>query len=644
MTLQYLFIRRATACCLLSLLVASPSAAQTTPETTPRVDEEEKLEDTEPTPMGVRDPAMVEAPLDGGSLLDELTEEMDTTNEGWEVAEETLTPSYPRLEHHGYFRFRADYFHDAHLGIVGRTADGDTISPSTTGILPPLSNNELNSGTSNVFESQLAAEDRNGKDIAGANIRFRYSPTLHVADWLRVHSTFDILDNLVLGSTPDYASFRPDSPLVLFSGSQAPPSAGDNATMDSIRVKEAYAEIATALGTFRAGRMASHWGLGMVANGGKGLDADSGDYVDRVLLTTRLFGVYLATMMDFVGEGIVASHDEHYFGQSWDADQADDVTEAVFALFQRPMTDEDRAERHRALYERHEPVLDWGLYFVYREQDYDLSNAHQPTHAPTDAFGNATAAGTDFDEFDYIRRGGWGIIPDLWLRFQWSPSYGEYLRIEAEAAMVYGELENATGDALTDPDAQSRDLLQWGGAIEIEYQLNGNLSLHLDGGVASGDDAEYFGVLDQVNFYEETDGSVTKNAELTNFRFDRNYHVDQLLFREVIGAVTNAWYVKPGVQYDLFDSVDDALAARVDVLTAFALEKEATPGNDDFYGVEIDTTLFYEEQNRFRADILWATLIPGDALNLTEGLNQAAEGQETSDFAMTVQARLFLMF
>jgi uncharacterized protein (TIGR04551 family) len=594
--------------------------------------------------MDVPEPAFVEAPLDGASLLDELTEEMDTSNEGWDAAEETAAPSYPHVEHHGYFRFRADYFHDAHLGIVGRTAEQNTITPSTTGILPPLSNNKLNSGSSSVFESQLSEEERKGSEIASANIRFRYSPTLHVADWLRIHSTLDILDNLVLGSTPDYASFRPDSPLVLFSSSQAPPIAGENAPMNSIQVKEAYAEVATALGTFRAGRMASHWGLGMLANGGRDMDADSGDYVDRVLLTTRLFGVYVATMWDFVGEGILASHDEHHFGQPWDADQADDVTEAVFALFQRPMTDGDRIERRRALYERHEPVFDWGLYLVYREQDYDLSAGHQPTYAPKDANGNSTSVATHYDEYDYIRRGGWGVIPDLWMRFQWSPSYGEYLRIEAEAAVVYGALENATEAALTDPDFQSRDILQWGGALEMEYRPNGNLSFHLDGGIASGDDAEYFGVLDQVNFYEESDGSVTKNAKLTNFRFDRNYHVDQLLFREVIGAVTNAWYVKPGIQYDLFDSADDALAARVDVLTAFAMEKEATPGNDGFYGVEIDTMLFYEEMNRFRADILWSTLLPGAALDLAEGLNQAAERQTASDFAMTIQARLFLMF
>jgi len=368
--------------------------------------------------MDVPEPAFVEAPLDGASLLDELTEEMDTSNEGWDAAEETAAPSYPHVEHHGYFRFRADYFHDAHLGIVGRTAEQNTITPSTTGILPPLSNNKLNSGSSSVFESQLSEEERKGSEIASANIRFRYSPTLHVADWLRIHSTLDILDNLVLGSTPDYASFRPDSPLVLFSSSQAPPIAGENAPMNSIQVKEAYAEVATALGTFRAGRMASHWGLGMLANGGRDMDADSGDYVDRVLLTTRLFGVYVATMWDFVGEGILASHDEHHFGQPWDADQADDVTEAVFALFQRPMTDGDRIERRRALYERHEPVFDWGLYLVYREQDYDLSAGHQPTYAPKDANGNSTSVATHYDEYDYIRRGGWGVIPDLWMRFQ----------------------------------------------------------------------------------------------------------------------------------------------------------------------------------------------------------------------------------
>jgi hypothetical protein len=37
---------------------------------------------------------------------------------------------------------------------------------------------------------------------AGANMRFRLTPELHISDNLRVLSQIDMLDNLVLGSTP----------------------------------------------------------------------------------------------------------------------------------------------------------------------------------------------------------------------------------------------------------------------------------------------------------------------------------------------------------------------------------------------------------------------------------------------------------
>ena len=77
----------------------------------------------------------------------------------------------------------------------------------------------------------LTYETPKPKVIAGANIRLRYQPTIHVAPTVRIHATFDILDNLVLGSLPDGGRItgsddpiKPDVPKIAFSGSQLPPS------------------------------------------------------------------------------------------------------------------------------------------------------------------------------------------------------------------------------------------------------------------------------------------------------------------------------------------------------------------------------------------------------------------------------------
>lgn len=584
--------------------------------------------------------------VDEQSLLDELTEEMNAEKDQWEVVEGVEAPSFPYVEHNGSFRFRADYFLRPHLGIAGLTSDGQT-TITTSGMLPPLNQNFTNARNP---DSQLSSEERSDDSIAGANIRLRYSPIIHVDNWLRIHSTVDILDNLVLGSTPDYAELRPDASFALFAGSQSPPSDGRNSVSDSIRVKEAFANVDTLLGNLRAGRMASHWGLGMLANGGKGLDADYGDYVDRVLFTTRLGSVYTALAWDFVSEGIIATDPAYAFGQAYDADQLDDVTEAVLAIFQRPMTDEEKAERQRVLFDARKPVFDWGIYTVFRAQKFDVSTESQPTYAPqvTNSQGYSTAntaTSDNYDDFAFVKREGWGVIPDAWARFQWSPARGQLLRIETEWAMVIGEVENVNFIAGADPTLEPKDIEQWGGVLQTEYQASGNFSVFFESGIASGDDAEYFGVLDQVNYHVEGDNNQkAKNTKITNFKFDRGYYVDMLLFREAIGAVTNTYYFKPGLMYDLFDSKEDDLGFRFDILTAFAMEPEATPGNDPWYGIEFDTQLFYQERNRFRADLSWGTLVPGPAFDLIDGYLGAAGSQQVTDFAMTVQARMFVMF
>src|SRR5262249_2637025 len=121
---------------------------------------------------------------------------------------------------------------------------------------------------------------------AGANMRFRLNPELHISDNLRILSQIDLLDNIVLGSTPDgYANVPGNnqynvvsrggySPLGAFASTQWAPSAGQNSLTDSVSVKRVWGEYRTPIGLLRFGRMPSHWGLGMFVNGGDGHDSD----------------------------------------------------------------------------------------------------------------------------------------------------------------------------------------------------------------------------------------------------------------------------------------------------------------------------------------------------------------------------------
>src|SRR5439155_19014493 len=112
-------------------------------------------------------------------------------------AEDWWVRSHPILELHGYLRVRAELFHGFALGRVDKL--GDALWPQ------PADNTygDFHGGGNAV---RLCGDNANvpceDKSQAGANMRFRVNPELHVSDNLRIISQIDMLDNLVLGSTP----------------------------------------------------------------------------------------------------------------------------------------------------------------------------------------------------------------------------------------------------------------------------------------------------------------------------------------------------------------------------------------------------------------------------------------------------------
>ncbi|MBN2359875.1 MAG: hypothetical protein JXR83_10510, partial [Deltaproteobacteria bacterium] len=106
-----------------------------------------------------------------------------------------IKPELNYLEFDGYLRTRMVLFQRAHLGTYDDQAPIDPDDP-TAGTRVRA--------TSAVPPPTLYRRDAENTDtLTSANMRLRLQPTLNISEDIAVHATVDLLDNLVLGSTPD---------------------------------------------------------------------------------------------------------------------------------------------------------------------------------------------------------------------------------------------------------------------------------------------------------------------------------------------------------------------------------------------------------------------------------------------------------
>lgn len=534
-------------------------------------------------------------------------------------------PAFPWLEHHGYLRVRGDLFHNLSLGTWSSDTGGS--SP----VLPPLT--ETSSSGPGHPENQNAEFKTDGKSLASANMRFRYQPTFHVSESLRVHATFDILDNVVLGSTPEIGILSAD-------GIATEHFANGQAGSNAITVRHAWGEWQTPVGHLAFGRMPAHWGLGLLYNSGSGIDADFGDAIDRVVGTVNLFNTYLSLSWDFPNEGVVGysgrfADQATSSGQAYDYDQRDDVTVLTVSLFQKPLTREEKERRFHQLHVERKLGFDWGAYGIF--YNHDLMSEGEGT--------SARLRDVEAEVF----------IPDLWLNFEYAPSEKKHFRLGFEAVAAFGKMKEVpqraseqnqvcyeTGletDTCPGGDTYNprrRDVTQWGYALEFDAQIN-KFRFGFHHGTASGDTTKGFGVLDQTPF-----DTAESDKDLTAFTFDRAYTVDLILFRELIGAVTNASYFKPYMGYDFIHQDDEAWGFTLSGLYAFAVEPKATPGEKRPLGLEFDAEVFIEEFNRFRWSIAYGLLLPFSGFNVIDESTGSVLAEP--EIAQTLQMNLTLSF
>lgn len=575
--------------------------------------------------------------------VDHSGQVLDSTQE-WTAASSTSV-GYPLLEHHGYFRMRLDLFHNLDLD-TWRAGNGGS-SP----VLPPLT--EIDQQGSLHPETPEHRYGRGADTLAGANLRLRYQPTLHVNENLRVHATLDILDNLVLGSTPDGG--RPDAALEMFSETQVPPTAGVNGYQNSVQAKRVWGEWRNLVGLTQFGRMPHDWGLGMIANSGDCLDCNFGDVVDRISHTVELFDTYLTVAWDFPSEGFTGFAGEHdalnqRLGQAHDFEQRDDVNQWIIAIFDKPMTKREIETRLDDLNRRRQFVWDWGVYNIIRNQPF--SSTSTSSVPPTSA-----------GQVQLLDVKGFTYTPDLWLNFEYRPRKRVGYKLQIEAAAVFGVIEEIPDSSFAtqpitecaDPSApdiercgdtfepRRREITQWGGALEFDAR-NEQLEWGLHAGAASGDSAG-FGILDR----SPITGS-RRDSAINNFRFDRDYIVDLILFREIIGGVTNATYFKPYLAYNFVDEDTpeglrkEKWGFKLSGMYAQALVADGTPGEKAPLGLEFDLELYMHELNVFKWSVAYGILFPlsGFEHEVTEA-NQSTRILQPNT-AQTLQMNLGFQF
>ena len=539
--------------------------------------------------------------------LKDLREELNaklatqTAGRGWKPEWVSEAQTLELFEVDGYLRVRPELFHRFDLN---RAAD-----PSGYSFLP---------------RSPVSARDRT---MAGVNMRFRLEPTLNISEDVRIRTQIDALDNLVFGTTPDYAYSRnllngfgyDRDEFSILSGSQAPPRSGINALTDSIAVKRVWGEVQTPVGILKFGRMASHWGLGMVHNDGSCLDCDSGDTVDRLMFLAEPFnGWFIMPALDFNAEGPTTSR-QTGGGQPIDLTNSDDAHSFVVAIARR-----DTELQTKQKLEAGQTVFNFGVHFTYRWQRND----------PQDLYGQAfVGEGTDVPNLSstYVQRIGTIFIPDLWAKVE-----RKNFRVEAEVGAVLGTLNNraeSAANALVPGQNQALTLMQFGGVLQGEYRLlDGALTIGAEVGFASGDSAPGFGNYprrkvagaDNNTQYGDIDGPQyacqstggCTDAYVKNFRFNRDYRVDMILFREILGGITDALYVKPSVKYRIADGFfvyGSGVYSRsifIESTPSAFVRADGSIGGDASLGVELNAGARYETDDGFFATFNYGVLFP----------------------------------
>ena len=427
--------------------------------------------------------------------------------------------------------------------------------------------------------------------------RFRLSPTLTVNDRIIVRAQIDMLRNALLGQNrvlrdPMLAIERvlpgEDEDYLIRDVELAEEDfetgsvfsemvSSTDRNLDevpSIELTRVWGDVVLPFGRLRFGRQPVHFGMGIYANDGNGLDDDFGDTYDRIQFTTQVGPVAPSIGYDRLAEGDITSGwtdihqfflDVHYAGN---------------------------------------PVSAAG-YFTYRGQN-----------------------STDSRIFFY----------GLWLKalYRGFTAEAEALMTQGSSVQVERSVVDELEDAgLPTGDGGGRITIDaYIAALRLRYDTL-QWAVGLEGGVSSPADSDPAGEFDpaaaaaiarasdrlagdpddaggQVDFIDAVvRGQAAFGKSISTFAFDPDYNVDLLLWEQLMGgAVRNGIYARLWVQGTPFSW----LLARVTFIQSWINEAGKGADGEDAandLGSEIDVELEFSMARRFRMNLQLGYLMTG---------------------------------
>jgi len=517
-------------------------------------------------------------------------------------AVEALRQRVNLFQPHGYFRMRGEFLYNFDLGR-GPDQTAHTLFPG-----PYI-------GTGGNHSQ------------SDANLRFRFEPTFEVSEDLSIYVQADLLDNVLLGSSPVSDPFlSPFTPLHVLETTRL---------ADVIRLKRVWGRVNTQLGELLFGRMGYHWGLGILHNDGNCLDCDYGDTYDRIAFAPReIKGHTFTFMFDLLFKGPGTTGDFGELGRSVDLDTLDDGYRLGVSV-----TRLDSPETVKRKLDAGQWVVNYGLLLDYRTQGWD-------TVVTTNLDNVTTLAQFQSLRSLVVKRDAKLYQPDVFLSLK-----KRKWRLDLEVASSIGNVGNRAlrdVDIATNPQlTQSISFLQFGGALQTDVALlpADALLVGVEAGAASGDKGGFgFGArpwrdgsgnLQPVPpgvtpFRAAGPGDIDGNhldfsnpdhthGRINNFVFNRAFNVDMILFRNLITAVTSAWYLKPSLRYRptgrrTGGGDDTGFEILGSMMYAQAFYAENTPGLSKGLGLELNVGITYDTSDRLHSGLAYGLLLPFNGL------------------------------
>jgi uncharacterized protein (TIGR04551 family) len=344
--------------------------------------------------------------------------------------------------------------------------------------------------------------------------------------------------------------------------------------------------------------MGAHFGLGIVANGGDCEDCDHGDAADRLAFVSPLFGHLVAVAYDYAARGpFTPSRDG---GHAIELDTSTAAGGPTFGILKThsPATLARRAAAGLTSFE-------YAAYVTHRSQDNDVPATYLPAAVPMGTYSSA----------DLVARGFSATGTGAWLRLTSS-------RVRFEAEVSYAKARVAQPSLIPGTEIDIPVTSNQLGAAMQSDVLAGPTRLGLDLGYASGDDAPGFGAFPKpgqtapmAGAFDGPQADLPRDHTVDNFRFHPDFHIDQILFREIIGTVTDAIYVRPHLRATLMTVGTGKLEAIATLIASWAVEPTSTPSGQRPLGVELDPELRFASKDGFAINLAYGVLFPGAAFD-----------------------------